>query len=173
MENYVVIVRHPDAENDITTFGNVKAFDYDLGSSFDGSPADEETAFDWIPGGEDGPTELDEIPIDHPVYRKVLDLYYEVVGDFDACREVLEAYERRRGSLPTPPTRPWRTIRGAGANYKVAFYTSKERRDAAAQRWADRDGETVMAEMWDPEIAERCDPANQGWGCDAVFHPKK
>lgn len=70
-------------------------------------------------------------------------------------------------------TDDWRTIRGQSANYKVAFYTTKERRDAAAQRWADHDGDDVIAELWDAEIAERCDPANEGWGCDAVFHPSK
>jgi hypothetical protein len=69
------------------------------------------------------------------------------------------------------PTRTFRTIRGSKANYKVAFYTTKERRDAAGQRDADKDGQHVLLEEWTPELDE-CNDVNQGWGCDGVARPQ-
>lgn len=69
------------------------------------------------------------------------------------------------------PTRVWRTVRGEAANYKVAYYTTQESRDVAAQRDADKDGEPVMCEMWTQEISDRCDPINDGWGMDKLVEP--
>lgn len=70
------------------------------------------------------------------------------------------------------PTRTFRTIRGSNAKYKVAFYTTKERRDAAGQRDADKDGQNVLLEEWTPELDAHND-INQGWGCDGVARPTK
>lgn len=96
MKNRVLVIRHPDYANEITTEGDVEVFDYDLGSSFDSEPDDAETAWDWM--GESGPTELDDVPTDSPIYKRVMELYWETVGGFEVCAEVLSAYERRRGS---------------------------------------------------------------------------
>lgn len=67
--------------------------------------------------------------------------------------------------------RPWRTIRGPKANYKVAYYTTQERRDAAAQRDANKDGDTVLCEIWTEEQMQTLDPINDGWALDAVKEP--
>ncbi len=67
------------------------------------------------------------------------------------------------------PARKFRTIRGESANYRTAYYTTKERRDAAAaKRDAERDGEPVLCERWD---AESYDDLNRGWGMDWVENP--
>jgi hypothetical protein len=102
-ENFVLIVRDPDAANDITTWGDVQAFDYDLGSSFDGKPQDEETAINFV--GDDGPTELDCVPVDHPLYKRVMGLYYQTCGEFENARKILDAYDakRRKRFYPTDP----------------------------------------------------------------------
>lgn len=69
------------------------------------------------------------------------------------------------------PTRPWRIIRGAGGNYKDQRYTTKERRDAAAQRFADKDGTDVLTELWDESHPQ--DGLNRGWACDGHRAPSK
>jgi hypothetical protein len=68
-----------------------------------------------------------------------------------------------------PPTRKFCTIRGSNANYKTAFYTTKERRDAAAQRDADKDGQSVITELWDESHPQ--DGLNRGWACDGEATP--
>jgi hypothetical protein len=64
----------------------------------------------------------------------------------------------------------FRIIRGAGGNYKVQYYPTREQRDEAAQRFADKDGTNVITELWDASHPQ--DALNEGWGCDGHRTPK-
>lgn len=67
------------------------------------------------------------------------------------------------------PRRIFRIIRGEGGNYKVQYYSSQERRDAAAQKFADKDGTNVVTELWDADHSQ--DRLNLGWACDGHREP--
>ena len=67
-------------------------------------------------------------------------------------------------------TRDFRIVRGEGGNYKVQYYTTKEARDAAGRKFADRDGTSVIGELWSKDHPQ--DSLNQGWACDAVYRPR-
>ena len=69
------------------------------------------------------------------------------------------------------PSKVWRTIRGEAGNYKVAFYQSKENRDAAAVKWANKDQSTVLCEEWTEDTARTADPINAGWATDKTVEP--
>lgn len=73
-------------------------------------------------------------------------------------------------SRTTAPARPFRITRGEVADYRTLTYATREARDAAAQRWADLDGEAVLTYVWQVQ-----DPAtyalNGGWGNDGQVHP--
>lgn len=63
-------------------------------------------------------------------------------------------------------TKDFRIIRGEGGNYKCQYYSTKEKRDAAAAKFAEKDGTDVATELWDKDHPQ--DDLNQGWGCDGV-----
>lgn len=69
----------------------------------------------------------------------------------------------------TAPTRQFRIIRGEGGGYRSHTYTSKQRRDEAARRFAAEDGSPVVTERWHPDHPQ--DELNQGWACDGAEHP--
>lgn len=71
--------------------------------------------------------------------------------------------------MTTTPARPFRIIRGAAANYKTSDYTTKERRDAAARRFAEQDGESVLTELWSADHPQ--DGLSRGWACDGQVYP--
>jgi hypothetical protein len=50
-------------------------------------------------------------------------------------------------------------------------YTTREARDAAAQRRADHDGHLVVTELWD--AAHPHDAANRGWAIDGLVAPRQ
>jgi len=68
-----------------------------------------------------------------------------------------------------PPNQRYQLVRGASSKHKVQYYRTQEARDIAGQRWADKDGETVMGMLWDEEHPQ--DELNQGWAHDMVWHP--
>ncbi|MFC4005541.1 hypothetical protein ACFS2C_23240 [Prauserella oleivorans] len=72
-------------------------------------------------------------------------------------------------TLPTPPPRPYRTIRGEAAKYQVTYYASKKARDKGAKRDAAKDGDVVTCEFWSADNPR--DELNQGWACDRSEYP--
>lgn len=71
--------------------------------------------------------------------------------------------------MNTTRAKPWRILRHADARPITVAYTTRERRDQAAQRFADLDGRTVLTELWSPDHPQ--DELNDGWGCDGAVHP--
>lgn len=69
----------------------------------------------------------------------------------------------------TAPARPFRIIRGESANYRSHAYKTKANRDAAADRFAAQDGDTVLTELWDESHPQ--DDLNNGWACDGAAYP--
>lgn len=67
------------------------------------------------------------------------------------------------------PARPFRIIRGEAANYRTHAYKTKENRDAAANRFAAQDGDTVLTELWSADHPQ--DDLNNGWACDGAAYP--
>lgn len=83
----VVIVRHPDRENDIRVYagnGEPLVIDLDLGGSFDIThPEDdgfEEEATDWIESHE---ADIEKLPADHPAREDILGVIEEVREEMD------------------------------------------------------------------------------------------
>lgn len=66
-----------------------------------------------------------------------------------------------------PPALPFRVLRGRAPH--AVYFRTEAGRDLAAQRYADRDRETVAVEMWTPRLA--LDPLNEGWACMGVRRP--
>lgn len=72
--------------------------------------------------------------------------------------------------MPTAaPARPFRIIRGESARYRTHRYKTKESRDAAAERYAALDRDTVTTELWDATHPQ--DALNEGWACDGAAYP--
>lgn len=68
------------------------------------------------------------------------------------------------------PRRPYRILRHHTMPNPIAiYYSTRERRDACAQAWADRDGHSVLTELWSEEHSQ--DHLNQGWACDGTVAP--
>lgn len=55
--------------------------------------------------------------------------------------------------------------------YEVASYQSKEERDAAAVKWADKDQAMVACEEWTEDTARSADPIHEGWMTDKTVEP--
>ncbi|NKQ51994.1 hypothetical protein HFP15_03765 [Amycolatopsis sp. K13G38] len=68
------------------------------------------------------------------------------------------------------PARKFRTIRGANVDYRLTYYNTRPARNRAAQRDADRDGQTVQLELWDRDRPQ--DDGNCGWVCDGFTEPR-
>ena len=70
------------------------------------------------------------------------------------------------------PPRPFRILRHhtlpVGTPI-VIYYSTRERRDAGAQAWADRDGLDVLTELWDASHDQSY--LNRGWACDGARQP--
>lgn len=63
----------------------------------------------------------------------------------------------------------YRIIRGEKANYRAHYFRTQEARDAAARKYAEQDGETVLTELWDESHSQ--DELNEGWACDGAAQP--
>lgn len=97
MTAYVLVVRHPDYANEIVADEEVEVIDIDLGSSFDETPDSEAEAVRWL--GSNGPTYLNKVPADSPVYRAAMETLNGAVGKYEAAVEILRAYDgARRGT---------------------------------------------------------------------------
>jgi hypothetical protein len=67
------------------------------------------------------------------------------------------------------PLWPFRILRANPAGLRAINYKSREARDAAAQRWADHDGQPVCTELWDDSHPK--DAFNHGWAMDGLVAP--
>lgn len=72
-------------------------------------------------------------------------------------------------TVAVPPRRPFRILRGQGMRPQAIYYSTQASRDAAAARYAERDHDTVLTELWSAKHPQ--DEANRGWACDGVIHP--
>ena len=65
----------------------------------------------------------------------------------------------------------WRVLRPAHMSPCALYYRTEQARDAAAQRWANLTGETMLTELWTAEQARTLDPINGGWATDGTVKP--
>jgi hypothetical protein len=92
MTAYVLVVRHPDASNNITTDGNVEVVDLDLGSSINGSAVNLEDALDFASSVD----RLDVLPFHSPLFAEAVDVFREAVGDFLQAQAHIDGYVAER-----------------------------------------------------------------------------
>lgn len=67
------------------------------------------------------------------------------------------------------PRKPFRILRHHTFTPCGIAYGTQEARDKAAQRYADRDGKTVLTELWAADHPQ--DSLNKGWACDGAVPP--
>ncbi len=92
---YVLTVRHPDDANQYTVDGDVHIIDIDLGSSFTGSPDDEQQAKDWARNIGDW---LDRVPITSPVYTDVVQIMRSALSEHPKALAIISQYTHKRES---------------------------------------------------------------------------
>ncbi|WP_280454196.1 hypothetical protein [Nocardia brasiliensis] len=117
------------------------------------APAEPGSPAGWIgvPGSEDHVTTAD-LAAGQDRYN------YTVRGDkVNSCNRT------------ATPKSPWRILVSGAENPSVLHYISRSARDRAAQYWADRTGQTVCTELWDPTHPQ--DALNLGWACDGTVEP--
>lgn len=93
MTAYVLVIRDPDSANEITTDGDVKVIDIDLGSSFDGTPNDERQALSWVRNMRGW---LKDVPAGSPVFRATVEAVTYTVVDHPKAVAWVDTYVARR-----------------------------------------------------------------------------
>jgi methionine aminopeptidase len=96
-ENHVLVVRHPDGPNVVTTDGDVGIIDIDLGADFDGKPGDFASAYEFALSV----SRLDDVPVSSPVFNDAVETFYDVLSDWGSVQSIIDEYvaARRREHL--------------------------------------------------------------------------
>lgn len=90
---YVLVVRDPDAETQITTHGPVTVVSIDLGSTFDGEPEEEGWAIEWVTSALQS---LDPVPVDSEVFRAATETLASAVDSYPAADALIDQYIENR-----------------------------------------------------------------------------
>lgn len=93
MAAFVLVVRHPDYDNDVTIDGDVRVIDIDLGSSFSGTPDGAEEALEWARNLEHW---LAGVPVGPSVFRDAVEAVSTAVERYDAATDWVDAYVAAR-----------------------------------------------------------------------------